>query len=456
MERIWQTQGTSWQIRFRSSGKRHAKGETDRECNAMSTAKRRSACSDTASCIFWGRCSHHLLLVYISKGEICIVFFGPQTTAWFWDNMALQPIPITSDSACEIEQELYKCTYMLRTDHFQATFGLFPGSKLPVLSNSPVDMHTDWICFYGRPWERSTNALSMFDRLWKSRIQHFETHPPRPDEFSEHEVLAMETAAHIYRARASAEPDDSRRLDLFDLAYRIYVGVCLAIGHKSATSVVSQIKGIRHKMTLFLPAPDIHRCSPAARRVISHSFAGMAVCALMGRQQSPLHLACITSAAVNWEPYRPLELAGILRALLLMTGKFRLNLSSMHEPRDILTVYFKMTDVILVPLALEAERALVFPADRWDAVLSGAIALNRRVQDKTAGAIPLPEPGCSIRTHVLNGQIIERRCAQCGVWDRTGKTFSHCSGCRLVYYCGKECQRLHWREAHKAVCTKRI
>lgn len=392
--------------------------------------------------------------------------------------MTSAPQPISSNGSSEIEQEIYKCTYMLRTDHFQASFGLFHGSQLPVLMSSPVDIppHTDCVCFYGRPWERTfPNAFSVFDTLWKSRIQHFATHPPGPDEFSQHEVLAMETVAHVYRARACAERDEGLRFELFDTAYRIYVSVCLAMGHKSATSVIEQLKLIRNKMTLFLPAPDIRQCSSSARRIISHSFAGMAVCALMGRQQSPLHFGCIASAAVNWEPYRPLELGGVLRALLLLTGKWQVNLFSMQSEhcisdsamldklflsdlRNTVAIYSKMTDVILVPVALrtgsgvEAERALVLPPDRWETVLKSAMALNRRDEDKLSGAIPLPEPGCSIRTHVLNGQILERRCAKCGVWDRTGKTFARCAGCRMVYYCGKECQRLHWREGHKGQC----
>jgi hypothetical protein len=30
---------------------------------------------------------------------------------------------------------------------------------------------------------------------------------------------------------------------------------------------------------------------------------------------------------------------------------------------------------------------------------------------------------------------------------------SRCSGCRCVFYCGKECQKEHWKE-HKEMCKR--
>jgi len=42
-----------------------------------------------------------------------------------------------------------------------------------------------------------------------------------------------------------------------------------------------------------------------------------------------------------------------------------------------------------------------------------------------------------------------RLCAACaskGLWER-------CSGCKIIHYCGKECQRSHW-DIHKNECLK--
>ncbi len=62
-----------------------------------------------------------------------------------------------------------------------------------------------------------------------------------------------------------------------------------------------------------------------------------------------------------------------------------------------------------------------------------------------------PAPLTTVFTRVVDGRILERNCAACGVWDRTGKSYRRCSRCMGVYYCGKECQTAHWK-AHKAEC----
>ena len=41
-----------------------------------------------------------------------------------------------------------------------------------------------------------------------------------------------------------------------------------------------------------------------------------------------------------------------------------------------------------------------------------------------------------------------RRCSNCGTSDQVSK---RCSGCKLSWYCGRECQRAHW-PSHKVLC----
>lgn len=43
-------------------------------------------------------------------------------------------------------------------------------------------------------------------------------------------------------------------------------------------------------------------------------------------------------------------------------------------------------------------------------------------------------------------------CAQCGA-KPADKPFQRCAICRGPAYCGRECQRLHWKAAHKAECS---
>ena len=45
-------------------------------------------------------------------------------------------------------------------------------------------------------------------------------------------------------------------------------------------------------------------------------------------------------------------------------------------------------------------------------------------------------------------------CAACKRGQKWGETpFKVCSACRVPHYCTKECQRAHWRTAHKHECT---
>jgi hypothetical protein len=42
-----------------------------------------------------------------------------------------------------------------------------------------------------------------------------------------------------------------------------------------------------------------------------------------------------------------------------------------------------------------------------------------------------------------------KSCARCG--KAANKA---CGGCKLAWYCSRECQSDHWQKSHKAACTK--
>lgn len=47
-----------------------------------------------------------------------------------------------------------------------------------------------------------------------------------------------------------------------------------------------------------------------------------------------------------------------------------------------------------------------------------------------------------------------RECFVCGIAMAVGSTTPHrCGGCRSVSYCGRGCQKAHWRAAHRLVCS---
>lgn len=46
-----------------------------------------------------------------------------------------------------------------------------------------------------------------------------------------------------------------------------------------------------------------------------------------------------------------------------------------------------------------------------------------------------------------------KTCAHCHASEASDVKLSACSRCGLVFYCGKECQRAHWKPAHKQQCV---
>lgn len=43
-------------------------------------------------------------------------------------------------------------------------------------------------------------------------------------------------------------------------------------------------------------------------------------------------------------------------------------------------------------------------------------------------------------------------CRNCRKPPAEGKKIYKCTGCGITGYCGKDCQRVHWREVHKTEC----
>jgi hypothetical protein len=54
-----------------------------------------------------------------------------------------------------------------------------------------------------------------------------------------------------------------------------------------------------------------------------------------------------------------------------------------------------------------------------------------------------------------NGSLL-RQCARpgCGKPEEARGDFKSCSACKSASYCGAECQRAHWKGAHKAECAQ--
>jgi hypothetical protein len=117
-----------------------------------------------------------------------------------------------------------------------------------------------------------------------------------------------------------------------------------------------------------------------------------------------------------------------------------------------------MSKKLILPMVLgkpdlmSVERELMGD-EGWDEAVKLAEAMNVRAAERISGAIPNPRKVLA-HTHLVENQIVERKCDRCGVWEaHTKARFPRCAACKAVYYCGRECQTEHWKE-HKKVCKK--
>ena len=351
----------------------------------------------------------------------------------------------------EIDQEIVKCSYMLNATQFALVNGF------PTLVASPLQHSTAGrMNFYDR-----SSALHLLSSALSQRIAALEQSPP--PKFSIADAGELETAAHSIRC-----------LGEFEKAYSVYESACLTFRFAGVDSIISAVRKMKNTVIVHTTHPDFEKCSQETRRVISHSFAGMAVCVLMmAKDGSYTRFLALASSAVIFEPSHPLELMGVLRVLLLLVGQHKLGLknlkgvgvefSSVAALFDALpgvmelpTVYGKFNSMIMVPLVLrlgrgvEREKELIPPGE-WDSILRTATAYNQRCIDRASGAIPSRAAGPCVSIHIVDGQFVERTCAGCGEWDRVGNVFKRCKGCMAAYYCGRVCQLAHWPE-HKKVC----
>ena len=52
----------------------------------------------------------------------------------------------------------------------------------------------------------------------------------------------------------------------------------------------------------------------------------------------------------------------------------------------------------------------------------------------------------------IKAALEPRACAACASVEAVVRTYQKCAGCNVARYCGAECQRSHWKAAHKGEC----
>jgi MYND finger len=166
---------------------------------------------------------------------------------------------------------------------------------------------------------------------------------------------------------------------------------------------------------------DRSEFSDAYMKILTHGFAGLALCALYRKSQA--QFISYASAAGQWGGA---EVVAMLRIVAVL-----------HNEIPFACI---LTSNVIMPLVypnsnLYASECEIFGPNELAAKLS-----NRVVP-------PMPS-GTVMRTRVVDGELIPRVCGVCGK-----KGLKLCTGCKKVYYCSKECQAEAWKE-HKLVCNK--
>ena len=351
--------------------------------------------------------------------------------------------------------------HVFKSLNFDIRFGLVVATHIPIIMSAQSDIPeaSPFICLYYDSSSYITNGSvpiipAFHSRIFKQvekRLLSLRETPAQADEFSITQLLVCETVGHLTRRAACFEPDIAIQKQKFERAYNIYEGVILSICHSSLNESIHTIRKGPKKAIIFQPFEGLNTFTPDARRLISHCLAGMAICVLMSERSTNKYIS-LASEAVCVEVKRPLELACTLRMFpLIMCSD-----ESFPEVVKMFVIHREISSKVILPLMLRMGHQNLFDVELSFIESDKQVQCSQFAQDmvaRIATRLSSPAPLATVNTHVIDGKIVERNCAACGVWDRTGKSYRRCKACMMVYYCGKECQLAHWK-MHKTVCNK--
>ena len=321
-------------------------------------------------------------------------------------------------------------------------------TNIPIIASAPVEIpkRSRYLCFYSSPVGKNLeHAFSTFS-IVKDRLLSFKNHPASPDEFDNAKFLSCETVAHATRLLACFEKNYEKRANLFEYAYNIYEGLILSSCRPALIDILKQIGKGPSKAIHFHTLHNIHKLNPDLLRMHSHSFAGMALCVFHGCRDQKKFVSLVSASMCCSR--RPLELSSTLRLIPFIVQRCE----------------YYITENLLIPAMLEAGRRDLFdteigfvePENRASCAEFAMTVVQYAIDRETARVVPHDvSTALGIKTRIVNGKMIDRKCANCGEWDRTGKSYRRCSVCMQVYYCSKECQAEQWKE-HKISCKKCI
>ena len=277
-----------------------------------------------------------------------------------------------------ILDEFHKAEHIFNELGRAYQFGISEESNLPMLATSPDDSVGVFTSFARDPLPNIMEELARLEALPMLQADDLQT---------------AEVLAHGIRSFALLVASPTDRAALFGRANALYRSILVACPHPSLLAVIDDARTMSRKFVVVSPVPDMLSIPAVIRRLVAHCLAGMALCALMG-QSNPSLCFGFASAAVSWEPERPLELASLLRIQVLLTGMFHLGLIQRRPDGQFVViggqelqalqgspllripaVYMAMTKMIVLPAVmrhgtatmLQREREIV-PEEQWEEV----------------------------------------------------------------------------------------
>ena len=114
-----------------------------------------------------------------------------------------------------------------------------------------------------------------------------------------------------------------------------------------------------------------------------------------------------------------------------------------------------ITEMVLLPYYLRTNNRELYEHELclWDPVTRASFEDLPHKLATTAASLRERYTGryVVVKAKYKDSTFIEKLCSTCGKGANGEKVFS-CNRCGKAYYCGKECQKAHWKK-HKAVCA---
>ena len=220
---------------------------------------------------------------------------------------------------------------------------------------------------------------------------------------------------------------------------RIYENAIRLSRDESAIKMMGMIAKRQNSVTFCSTDDDATGLVPEeVRESVAESFAGLAMCAL---HQGSIH-QCVGYATSALYKHR---------CALPMVSCVRIMAVSLDSAQA--TMY--ITEMVLLPYYLRTNNRELYEHELclWDPVTRASFEDLPHKLATTAASLRERYTGryVVVKAKYKDSTFIEKLCSTCGKGANGEKVFS-CNRCGKAYYCGKECQKAHWKK-HKAVCA---